>query len=140
MRRIRILVIHHTAGLRTDTVHDIRRYHLRMGYSDIGYHYLITPEGEVFHGRPVKRVGAHAKGHNADSIGVALIGNYEEERPTQQALEALEGLIDHLRQRYGVDQVVGHGELVRTRCPGRYVLAWIQEWRAKQRAKTGKGL
>lgn len=140
MRKLRTIVIHHTAGMRTDTVDDIRREHLRRGYSDIGYHYLITPEGEVFNGRPLKRVGAHAKGHNADSIGVAMIGNYDEERPTERALEALEGLIDYLRQRYGVDQVLGHQELGKTGCPGRHLMRWLQEWRLKERMERDKGV
>lgn len=43
-------------------------------WSDIGYHFYITTDGETHHCRPLKRSGAHVKGHNDNNIGICLEG------------------------------------------------------------------
>lgn len=65
MRTITEIIIHCTAT-RPDancTVESIRRYHKSLGWHDIGYHYVIYPDGSVHSGRPVEEVGAHCPGH-----------------------------------------------------------------------------
>ncbi len=44
----------------------------KMGY--IGYHYVISREGEIQEGRPVEIKGCHTSGFNNESIGVCWIG------------------------------------------------------------------
>lgn len=53
----------------------IRSWHLNKGFSDVGYHYVIQPSGEVQIGRPINKRGAHVKDENIGNIGVCLIGN-----------------------------------------------------------------
>lgn len=73
-RPIRQLILHQTATA-TGTLESIRRYHKEtLGWSDIGYHFLLTPDGLVHRGRPVERVGAHCRGDNAHSIGICCVG------------------------------------------------------------------
>ena len=43
----------------------------------IGYHYVIDIDGTVLNGRHEMEVGAHAAGHNANSIGICLVGGVE---------------------------------------------------------------
>lgn len=43
----------------------------------IGYHFVIDLTGEVFTGRAVNEVGAHAKGFNAHSLGICMVGGLE---------------------------------------------------------------
>lgn len=43
----------------------------------IGYHFVIDLTGEVFTGRDVNEVGAHAKDFNAHSIGICIVGGVE---------------------------------------------------------------
>ena len=52
MRKISKCVIHCTATPegREHNVADIRRWHLKRGFSDIGYHYLIHIDGTVEEG------------------------------------------------------------------------------------------
>lgn len=52
----------------------INRWHKERGFSEIGYHYVILPDGTIEKGRALGKPGAHAKGHNHDSIGTCLIG------------------------------------------------------------------
>ena len=56
-------------------VEDFRKWHVQeRGWSDVGYHYVIRLNGTVETGRPLERSGAHAKGHNAHSVGICFEG------------------------------------------------------------------
>ena len=125
MRPIRRIVIHHTATPADWTVDRIRREHVEgRGFSDIGYHYIVYPDGSVHPGRPVARPGAHAKGANADSIGIALVGRFDGDRdppPSEQWVGMLV-LCRQLCERYSLTghDVYGHREVgtTATVCPG----------------------
>ena len=75
MRTITEIIIHCTATRPNAicTVESIRKYHRSLGWRDIGYHYVIYPDGSVHAGRPVEQPGAHTEGHNAHSIGIAYV-------------------------------------------------------------------
>jgi hypothetical protein len=127
------LVLHHTAypssrigtPLAAESAHmrEIQRWHLDRGWATVGYHFVISPTGRIFIGRPVDRLGAHVLGHNFGTVGIALMGNFEHERPTKAALDALE----HVRRRLvpgGANKpLLGHrnhsGQA--TACPGRHL-------------------
>lgn len=55
-------------------VKEIRQWHEQRGWSDIGYHFVIRRDGTIELGRPIEIMGAHAYGHNRDSIGTCLVG------------------------------------------------------------------
>lgn len=118
MRKIAKIIVHHTAV--ETTLENLQASAKRRGYSDIPYHYVVMPDGSVHATRPLERMGAHCKGHNADSVGIALMGNLDKVPPTEAQLAALTRLIADLRRKYPVP-VVGHGDLRPTACPGRYL-------------------
>ncbi|MEF3272955.1 MAG: N-acetylmuramoyl-L-alanine amidase [Chloroflexus sp.] len=100
---VRHLVIHHTATSNTlatnqtwaDVVRSIWSFHTySRGWGDIGYNYLIDPNGVIYEGRAGGDdvVGFHDTA-NYGSMGVALIGTYNEAAPTTQALDALVALL-----------------------------------------------
>lgn len=61
-------------------VDEIRQWHtVGNGWSDIGYHFVIRRDGTIELGRPIERAGAHAKGHNANSVGTCLVGGVDED-------------------------------------------------------------
>jgi N-acetylmuramoyl-L-alanine amidase len=76
MRRINLIAIHCTATVegRPFTVESIRSMHKQLGWRDIGYHWLIGINGEVWAGRPEADPGSHIRGHNANSIGICYVG------------------------------------------------------------------
>lgn len=77
MRDINKFIVHcsDTPNDRDVTVDEIRDWHVKgNGWSDIGYHYVIYRNGQMFSGRPVSMNGAHCIGHNSDSIGVCMVG------------------------------------------------------------------
>lgn len=140
--RWRSITVHHSAmadprplsGSVQDSagaVRDIQHAHMSaQSYGDIGYHFLIDPSGRVFEGRELVWQGAHAGGqNNVENIGICLIGNFENERPTRQALDSLERLVEELSERYSIDphNVVPHSHWKNTACPGRYLESWLSQ-------------
>ena len=105
MRKIDKLIIHCTATPegREVSVETIRKWHLGRGWRDIGYHFVIGLDGEVHEGRPIEQTGAHTKGQNYDSIGIAYVGGVEAKKVngewkakdtrTDKQKEALEDLL-----------------------------------------------
>lgn len=102
---LRYAVVHHTAGSNTYTraqapaiVRAIELYHVKSnGWNDIGYNFLVDRFGTVYEGRygGIDRnvVGAHAKGFNTGSVGVAVIGSFERTPVPAAAETALEQLL-----------------------------------------------
>jgi N-acetylmuramoyl-L-alanine amidase len=118
MRKIAKIIIHHT-GVDT-SLEKLRASVQRRGYSDIPYHFVIDTDGTLHATRPITRMGAHCKGHNADSIGIALMGNLDRVPPTEAQVATLTRLIADLRRKYPVP-IFGHGELRNTACPGKFL-------------------
>jgi hypothetical protein len=58
-------------------VRGIQGFHQNgRGWIDIGYHFLIGPEGIIYQGRPENVRGAHAT-PNTNKVGICLIGDYQ---------------------------------------------------------------
>lgn len=68
------IILHCTGSHQDWTLDDIRKCHLSRGFSDIGYHFIIFPDGTRKVGRPIYKMGAHCRGHNKNSIGIAWVG------------------------------------------------------------------
>lgn len=56
---------------------DAARAQFNPSLGSIGYHFVIDLTGEVFTGRGVNEVGAHAKDFNAHSLGICMVGGLE---------------------------------------------------------------
>lgn len=113
-------------------VQSIRMYHLSRGWADVGYHFLIDPAGRVWKGRPLSWQGAHVSGDNEENIGIVLLGNFQQQHPSEQALESLAALIRSLKNRYAVQdyRVYTHRELSgKTECPGDHLQAVVNQVR-----------
>ncbi len=103
--RIQLAIVHHTAGRAPSSPEEsaamvaaIQVYHVKAnGWNDIGYNFVVDPFGQVFEGRAggVDRnvVGAHALGFNTGSVGIAVLGTYDDGPVTPEAESAVEALI-----------------------------------------------
>lgn len=135
------LIVHHSATGNTSSnwaavVASFFDTHVNTnGWSDIGYNYLIAPDGTLFVGRGGGEnvQGAHFCGLNANTMGVCMIGTYTTEQPTAAAVEKLrkvlawkasERNIDptgrSLLANYGTayNHISGHRDGCSTSCPG----------------------
>ena len=132
-RRIDYIVVHCTATPegQAKTVEQIRAEHKRQGWSDIGYHYVVTLDGMVHLGRDVDISGSHVSGYNSHSIGVVYVGGLER-RPgvayqnlkakdtrTDGQKAALLSLLIDLRKLYPQAKILGHRDFpgVAKDCP-----------------------
>lgn len=125
MRKINKIIIHCTATPegRDVTKKDLYAWHVKeRGWSDIGYHFFIDLAGEIHECRPIERTGAHTKGHNWDSIGIAYAGGMNADntksKDTRNELqrEALVDLLCQLHDTYG-GVVYGHRDFSFKDCP-----------------------
>lgn len=99
--------------------------HLAQGWTDIGYAYVVFPSGRIYEGRPDEYVGAHTLGYNTGYAGWCLDGNYEEQKPTQQAINACH----RVRHMMGVGDkpLYGHYQLGATACPGKNLIPFLNK-------------
>lgn len=124
-RRIDEIIVHCTATPEGQprTVEQIRQQHKAQGWSDIGYHILVTLDGQAHLGRDMDISGAHAEGHNSHSIGVCYVGGVEN-RPgvaykdlkakdtrTEAQKATLMALLMDLRKLYPKARIIGHRDV-----------------------------
>ena len=111
----------------------IREWHLTKGWSDIGYHFVILPDGSCETGRPIYRPGAHcvASNRNFIGIGICLVGNFSETEGPEVQLAGLVDKVEALMAAYHLNwsDVELHREVpgAATECPGRYFPADLLE-------------
>ena len=134
MRQTPLLVIHTSAtppSMNIGVV-EIRAWHLDRGWSDIGYHWVLRRSGKLEEGRPVTRVGAHARGFNRYSLALCLVGGVDRHHQpannfTKAQLRRLRTFIPQVRERYQVVTICGHRDLpkVKKACPCFDVIPWV---------------
>lgn len=116
----RKITLHHSGG--NLTIKEMQDLHIDTNkWLDIGYHYVIDKEGKVYQGRPVQRIGAHVQGFNVGNVGICLVGNFQQEKPTPMQLEMTESLCAWVCWVYeiSVSNIYKHSDLVPTLCPGK---------------------
>ena len=125
MREINSIVLHcygkGTDKPQFDNIECCRDWHTLPkphgnGWSDIGYHFVITKDGAVHKGRPIERKGAHEPKMNANSIGVCFTGD---KKFTDRQYKSSAALIKTLMDEYGIkiEAVHGHYEFSKKTCP-----------------------
>ena len=126
MRKINKIIIHCSATPegREHDVADIKRWHLKRGFNDIGYHYLIHIDGTIEEGRPINKQGAHCSGQNRGSIGICYVGGMSKDMKkakdtrTQAQKDSLIKLMHELIYKYNKDMTIhGHNEYANKACP-----------------------
>lgn len=120
MRKVNTIAIHHSQNRKS--FQEIKDLHVN-GYKwdDIGYHFVIDKKGNVLNGRNIYKIGAHVYGHNKNSIGICLIGNFDIEFPNKSQLISLNNLIKDLKNKYNIKEVKMHRDFPNANktCPGK---------------------
>ncbi|HET8605915.1 MAG TPA: N-acetylmuramoyl-L-alanine amidase [Gaiellaceae bacterium] len=169
---LRLAIVHHTVNANGYTraqvpaiLRGIETYHvLGNGWNDIGYNFLVDRFGQIWEGRAggIDRnvIGAHSAGFNTGSVGVALIGTYQNVGPTPAQTAALVKLLAWRLDVAHVDPlsflrftslgnskwprgtpvllraISGHRDTYFTECPGQKLYDELPAI-AKQVARTG---
>lgn len=103
---------------------EIDFWHRERGFRAIGYHAVIRRSGAIEPGRALGAMGAHARGHNATSVGICLVGGLSEDGApapsfTGGQYAALDRLVAALAWRFPGARLLGHRDLpgVAKACP-----------------------
>ena len=133
------IVIHHSASYYGCAAHEDKSHKAR-GWGGLGYHFVIN-NGVYRNGYGKKNglvevgyrwrnqlTGSHSRANgdssnywNKHTIGICLIGNFENTQPTQEQMRSLVSLVKFLQQRYNipVSKIQGHKDIKPTDCPGK---------------------
>jgi len=134
-RRWKAIVIHNSAT-GSGNMATIDAAHRNNGWDGVGYDFVIgngtgSSNGQI---EPTfrwtgQKTGAHCKTPsnwaNESAIGICLIGNFNNTRPTSAQMASLTKLVKFLSNRYGIpaSKIYGHkdvpGHITATDCPGR---------------------
>ena len=157
------VIVHHSAGNSTSSdfaavVRSIWDFHVNSnGWDDIGYNWLIDPNGVIYEGRGSGLQGAHFSCINGNTTGICIIGNYEEAQPTAVSINALEdfiawevcdkdidpiGMDVHAPSNTAIDNISGHRDgnslpnsCGGTVCPGENLYPLLEDVRTAVAAK-----
>jgi putative cell wall-binding protein len=154
---IQVGFVHHTVDTNDYTadqvpamIRGIYAYHAQtLGWGDIGYNFLIDRFGRTWEGRaggmdkPV--IGGQTYGYNAESTGVAAIGNFDIAAAPQAMTDAFKQIFAWKFSLAGIpatgaspvlapngsplQRVSGHRDAYATACPGQYLYAKLPEIR-----------
>lgn len=138
-KNVEKIIVHHTASTKDlnnpeAAIRAIYYYHaVRRGWGDIGYNYIIDTAGNIYEGRAGgdNVVAGHAQGYNTGSLGIAVLGNYENDQVAFPVLNALGTLIQEKTELHNIQadgfsrfrgevsaNVMGHRDAGNTLCPG----------------------
>jgi len=144
------LIVHHSAGINeandwAAVVRSIWDFHVNTReWDDIGYNFLIDPNGVVYEGRGRDILGAHFCGTNSRTEGFCLLGSYTEIPPSEAALETLKetlawracaenvnptGFSFHAPSALVLNHISGHRDGCATECPGQMTYDLLPELR-----------
>jgi len=113
------IVVHCTATKPSQDigVAEIDEWHRARGWSGgCGYHAVIRLDGSLEFGRHFDDVGAHVKGHNRESVGIALVGGLDvvghpADTFNDAQLYTLSMVVEMLLEAYPDAKVLGHRDL-----------------------------
>ncbi len=126
------IIVHHIGNTNADvSAATVHQWHLHNGWSGIGYHFLIRKDGTIEEGRPLQAVGAHCHGENSHTVGINIVGNFEEAEPEIEQMDSAARLIAALCRHYGLTPsdatIFGHRDFNATACPGENLYVRLPE-------------
>ena len=140
---IKTLVIHHSAVPASIGAEQIAQFHVsKNNWPGIGFHYFITPAGDIQQTNALTTVSYHAGGDNPTGVGIAFAGNFDTKTPTPAQIDAgghlIAWLLGHLKLPQSA--VKAHKELANTPCPGAQWQTWKNSLlQAAQSHQNGDG-
>lgn len=118
---------------------DIEEEHIKDNkWDDIGYHFLINPNGKIYEGRALYFKGSHIGNANSNKIGIVLIGDFEPshsvfdkktDTPTRLQINSLKSLILLLKNFSYIQILGGHRDWGNSLCPGENLYKMLPEIR-----------
>lgn len=100
-----------------DNIKIIRAWHLKRGFTAVGYHYFIRKDGTLEVGRDLEMIPAAQKDNNAGTLAICLHG-LAKDKFTEKQFETLRELCQQIDSAYdGKITFHGHCEVSDKTCP-----------------------
>jgi hypothetical protein len=105
--------------------------HMNRNYGDIGYHFIIDYAGRIWEGRSLSYEGAHVCHYNKGNIGIMLLGNFENQKPSELQLSSMKKITNSLKKKYAVKSknIYGHRDIGQSLCPGKNLYPYVAKLR-----------
>jgi proteasome lid subunit RPN8/RPN11 len=118
------IVIHHSGNSGEKDPSQIESKHMKK-WEDVGYHYLVRPDGAIYEGRHLAFKGSHVEKENTHKIGVLVMGDFEsnwwdsDDDLSAGQRNAVRKIISTLKQAFPTILTLGgHKDYKNTECPG----------------------
>lgn len=136
------VVLHHSGNSGEKNPKEIELIHMvRNSWDDVGYHYLIHPDGTIYEGRKIYHKGSHVSGANTGKIGILLMGDYNEQwwdfddTLSKSHISATNALVKTLISAFPtIRKLGGHKEFLPGKnytCPGNLIMDKLDKMRLK---------
>lgn len=151
-RGIRRVVLHHTAGklgnksraASEKILKEIDAYHKSKDWGagakapGIAYHFAMDLLGNVWLLNHPKHRTWHAGVANDDSIGVVILGNFQDHIPSRAEVMTLKKSLDRVYNwifwRYFIPRKnwLAHRDVAKTECCGDYLYFMLHDWKNRK--------
>lgn len=122
MERVKTIIVHHSAT-KGQSIQSLAEFHVHVReWPAIAYHFAVGWDGKVYQLNDVDLKTNHAAGWNTKSIGVCMVGDFQEGPLPEEEAIACERLVIYLRDMYGITSVLFHRDTRKTLCPGKYAV------------------
>lgn len=138
------IVIHHSGNQGHKDPTAIEDIHMnKHRWPDVGYHYMIHPNGAIYEGRSILYKGSHVFRANSQRIGVLMLGDYDEQwwdfddGLSKKHLGTLKLFIRTLKRYFGnIKYLGGHLEFAEAQgdertCPGNLLMKVMDSLRVE---------
>lgn len=126
------LILHHTVHPTLEqwngeqTLLNIKNYYQNDKGWNRGPHLFIAPDG-IWLFTDMRKDGIHANSGNWRSIGIEMVGNYDNKLPSGKVWELTKAVIKILKERLNIslEQIKFHNDYSSKSCPGNAI---TKEW------------
>ncbi len=178
MKNVQVVFVHHTSQPNGYDCHEVPRMlrqlekeHVERGWDDLGYNFVVDHCGTIYEGRSGALgrsvEGAHTKGFNGRSLGIAAMGTFDEGNAVPRPMLRSIAAVAAWKLRPGADVsgttrlvsssgdsrfdkgeharfhvIAGHRDAYETSCPGKALYGKLGEIRdevQRLRKRAGDG-
>jgi N-acetyl-anhydromuramyl-L-alanine amidase AmpD len=134
------VVLHYSGNSGEKDSVEIEKKHMgERRWEEVGYHCLITPDGQIYEGRHLAFKGSHVEIANTGKIGILIMGDFDQQLwdsdddPTPSQLSAVESFVKTLKGAFStMTKLAGHRDYkAGTERPGGELYKLIPSLRAK---------
>lgn len=109
-RKVEEIILHHTyqPAIKNykgqEIINSMVKFHVENNnWSYAGWHFMISPDGLIWTGRPININWTGVTGYRNQAISVTLLLNGDEELPTDEQRKSLVTVINVLCKRFNID-------------------------------------